>query len=208
MNLTNQEKQERFRRKEALKKIADRIFRDWQLLNLGKFPKKPEDIRAELDRIADLPSGWSEDDYEQALISLQIYSNEIYSSNPHLLENDIVAGRDSICNPLMTDDPRQAIREQRDALAQAKKLVSHLNSAIELAGGTASDHAAVVLEIARSIGVALLREKNVPRSDATAICLLAANPQQNKPEWLIDVIAKILKQQLDGVKIKQLKEEL
>ena len=207
MSLTNQEKQERFRKKEILKKIANDIFNEWQLLSWKDFPKDSKDVRAKLDRIADLPSGWSDDDYQQALISFNTFKIELYSRNPYLLQNDIYSGRDSVKTQGMQDSP-QTIREQNKAIWQAKKLVSHLNSAINLVGECASDSAAVVVELARNVGLSLLNERTVPKSNATTICLLVTNPVQKKPDWLINEIAKVLKEQLNEEAIKQLKEKL
>ena len=152
MSLTNQEKQERFRKKEYLKKVADQIFRDWQFLGWRDFTKDPKDVKLQLEKIANLPSGWNDDDYNRALNSFQIFSNELYSGNPYLLQNDIYAGRDSVCNPRTSPDGVRLIREQKNAVWQAKKLVSHINSAMDLNGGLVSDNAAVVMELARNIG--------------------------------------------------------
>ena len=205
MNMTNQEKQERFRKKAQLKKVADKIFRDWQLLSWNwtvHGGADPREIKAKLDKIADLPSGWNDSDYQQALNAFQIFSNEFRTGNPYLLQNDIYAGRDSVCNPMTSPDCTRLIREQKNAVWQAKKLVSHINSAMDLSGGVASDNAAVVMELARNAGLSLLKERIVPKSKAAAICLLMTNPLQKKPEWLIDELAVILKEQLgeDGMK--------
>ena len=208
MSFTNQEKQERYRKKEYLKKVADQIFRDWQLLGWRDFNKNPKDVKLELEKIADLPSGWNDADYDQALKALQIFSDELYSGNPHLLQNDIYAGRDSVCDPMTSPDGVRLIREQKNAIWQAKKLVSHINSAMDLSGGVASDNAAVVMELARTVGLSLLRERIVPKSKAAAICLLMTNPLQKKPEWLVDELAAILKEQLGEDGVKQLKESL
>lgn len=202
MGFTNQEKQERFRKKEYLKKVADKIFRDWQLLGWRDFDKDPKDVKLRLEKIADLPSGWDDADYNQALKAFQIFSDELYSGNPYLLQNDIYAGRNSACDPMTSPDGVRLIREQKNAVWQAKKLVSHINSAMDLSGGVASDNAAVVMELARNAGLSLLKERIVPKSKASAICLLMTNPLQKKPEWLVDELAAILKEQLgeDGVK--------
>ena len=208
MGFTNQEKQERFRKKEYLKKVADKIFRDWQFLGWRNSQKEPKEVKMELEKIAHLPSGWSDADYDQALKAFQIFSDELYSGNPHLLQNDICAGRDSVCDPMTSPDGVRLIREQKNAVCQAKKLVSHINSAMDLSGGIASDNAAVVMELSRNAGLSLLKERNVPKSKATAICLLMVNPQQKKPEWLLDELAVILKEQLGEDGVKLLKERL
>ena len=208
MGFTNQEKQERFRKKEYLKKVADKIFRDWQLLGWRDFDKDPKDVKLRLEKIADLPSGWDDADYNQALKAFQIFSDELYSGNPYLLQNDIYAGRNSACDPMTSPDGVRLIREQKNAVWQAKKLVSHINSAMDLSGGVASDNAAVVMELARNAGLSLLKERIVPKSKASAICLLMTNPLQKKPEWLVDELAVILKEQLGEDGVKQLKESL
>ena len=208
MGFTNQEKQERFRKKEYLKKVADKIFRDWQLLGWRDFDKDPKDVKLRLEKIADLPSGWDDADYNQALKAFQIFSDELYSGNPYLLQNDIYAGRNSACDPMTSPDGVRLIREQKNAVWQAKKLVSHINSAMDLSGSVASDNAAVVMELARNAGLSLLKERIVPKSKASAICLLMTNPLQKKPEWLVDELAAILKEQLGEDGVKQLKESL
>ncbi len=208
MGFTNQEKQERFRKKEYLKKVADKIFRDWQLLGWRDFDKDPKDVKLRLEKIADLPSGWDDADYNQALKAFQIFSDELYSGNPYLLQNDIYAGRNSMCDLMTSPDGVRLIREQKNAVWQAKKLVSHINSAMDLSGGIASDNAAVVMELARNAGLSLLKERIVPKSKASAICLLMTNPLQKKPEWLVDELAAILKEQLGEDGVKQLKESL
>lgn len=208
MSFTNQEKQERFRKKEYLKKISDEIFRDWQLLGWREFQKDPKTVKMELEKIADLPSGWNDADYEQALKAFQIFSDELYSGNPYLLQNDVYAGRDSVYAPMTSPDGVRLIREQKNAVWQAKKLVSHINSAMDLSGGIASDNAAVVMELARNTGLSLLKERITPKSKAAAICLLMTNPLQKKPDWLIDELAVILKEQLGEDGIKLLKEKL
>ena len=208
MSFTNQEKQERFRKKEYLKKISDEIFRDWQLLGWREFQKDPKTVKMELEKIADLPSGWNDADYEQALKAFQIFSDELYSGNPYLLQNDVYAGRDSVCAPMTSPDATRLIREQKNAVWQAKKLVSHINSAMDLSGGIASDNAAVVMELARNTGLSLLKERITPKSKAAAICLLMTNPLQKKPDWLIDELAVILKEQLGENGIKQLLKKI
>ena len=208
MSLTNQEKQERFRKKEYLKKVADKIFRDWQFLGWRDLSRDPREVKLKLEKIADLPSGWDEEDYQHALNSFQILSNELYSGNPNLLQNDIFAGRDSINDPMTSPDGVRLIREANNAVWQVKKLVSHINSAMDLSGGLVSDNAAAIMELARKNGLSLLQEKVVPRSKATAICLLMGNPLQAKPDWLIEELAQILKEQLQAEGIKQLLEKL
>ena len=78
---------------------------------------------------------------------------------------------------------------------------------MDLTNTHSSDNAAVIMELARNTGLSLLKERVVPKSKATTICLLVTNPLQQKPDWLIDELAEILKEQLKG-DINKLKEKL
>lgn len=206
MTMSNQEKQERFRRKEHLKKIANEIFRDWQFLSAQEFPRDPKDVRAKLDRIAELPSSWTDEDYKQAIKAFNTFKIELYSRNPHLLTNDIYAGRDSVCSPenLLSV---QFIRDEKNAVALAKKLISHLNSAMNLLNTCPSDNAAVVVDLARNVGLSLLNERTVPRSNATTLCLLTTNPVHPRPDWFIEELVKLLREQLTEDSMRQLIEQ-
>ena len=207
MTMTNQEKQERFRRKEYLKKIANEIFRDWQFLSAQEFPRDPKDVRAKLDRIAELPSGWTDEDYQQAIKAFNTFKIELYSRNPHILKNDIYAGRNSVCSPENRWSV-QFVREQNNAVTQAKKLVSHLNSAMNLLDTCPSDNAAVVVDLARNVGLSLLNERMVPRSNATTLCLLITNPVHPRPEWFIEELATLLREHLSEDSMRQLIEQM
>ena len=208
MTLTNQEKQERFRKKDYLKKCADKILLDRQIMGSFDWRKDFKTFRSDLEKIVDLPSGWDDEDYKHALRALQIISDELLSGNKYLLQNDIYAGRSSVCNLMVTNDPAGLVREQKKAVVQSQKLALHLLSAIDLAAGEASDNAAVVLELARNIGLSLLKERIVPKSRATVICLMLANPVLKKPEWLTSEVAKVLKEQFSVEEINKLKEKL
>jgi hypothetical protein len=191
-----------------LKKIADDIFRDWQSRGLLDCTKDHKSVRSELDRIIDLPSGWRDDDYQHAINSLNTIVRELYSNNPYLLQNDIYAGRDSLHEPGKYSDEVQFIREQKNAVFQAKKLISLINSAIDLNSGKSSDNAAVIMELVRNTALSLLKEKRVPKSDASAVCLMMADQCHKKPDWLVDQLAELLKKQLNEKEIEQLKERL
>ena len=205
MTMTNQEKQERFRRKEYLKKIANEIFRDWQFLSARDFPRDPKDVRAKLDKIAELPSGWTDEDFNQAIKAFNTFKIELYSRNPYLFQNDIYAGRSSVCSPEKRLSV-QFVREANNAVAQSKKLISHLNSAMNLMDSCPSDKAAVVVEMARAVGLSLLNERIVARSNAATLCLLTTNPVHPKPEWFIEELAKLLREQLSEDSMRQLIE--
>lgn len=207
--MTNQEKQERFRAKESLKKFADKIFRDWQMQWGIKDFRSPKEVRDILDKIVALPSGWKDEDFRYAQERLNSFSIELYSRNPNLLQNDVFAGRDSVENLRTTNEPLRLFKEQKDALARTKKLSAHLISALDLSSGTSSDHAAALMEAVRHVGLILATERNiVPRSNATAVCLAMINPLQKKPEWLVEALADVLASQLGNERAQELGETL
>lgn len=203
MTMSNQQKQERFRKKEYLKKIAHRLFVDWQLRNGLNVTKNPEKVRRQLESMINLPANWTDEDYENVLRAIQLFSDELYSSNPKLLDNDMLKGRD-IESCITAAD----IRNCNNAIYQAKKLIEHLSSAFNLFELTTSDKAAVVAELARNIGFNLLQEKKVPCSDATVFCLFAANPYHTKPDWFVENFSELIKTQLKKDQIKELIKKL
>lgn len=208
MSLSNTEKQERFRKKEELKKYANNIFRDWQLMGWRDTSRTPEEVREYLEKIADLPSGWNKDDYNQAVKTLETFQKELYYGNPYLLQNDVHAGRDSIENLMTTSNPKQFVADQKKAVENMKALSAHIISAINLAGGTSSDHAAALMEVFRHIGRSLVKENKVPKSKATAMCLASIGHQYEHPDWLIEELTQALGTQLGEKLTHKLGENL
>ena len=196
MSLSNNDKQIRFRKKEWLKKEADRIWRDWQFRgwkHLGT--RSINDIKETLDEIVDLKPNWTEEDYNNSLNALNAFQLELYD-NPYALQNDVIEARNCVENLRTTNDPEKLIGEQKKAVENMKNLSSHIISAISLAKGTASDSAAAIMEALRFVGHSLIKESIIPRSRATAICLMILGPQYDKPEWLFDELSKILVNQM------------
>jgi hypothetical protein len=208
MAISNTEKQERFRKKEELKKYANNIFRDWQFMGWSDTSRTPQEVREYLEKIADLPSGWNKDDYNQAVKSLETFQKELYFGNPYLLQNDVYAGRDSIENLMTTSNPAQLVVIHKKALENMKALSAHVISAINLAGGTSSDNAAALMEVVRHIGRSLVKENKVPKSKATAMCLASIGHQFERPDWLIEELTQTLGNQLGEELTHKLGESL
>ena len=134
-----------------------------------------EDIRKTPDEIADLKQNRTEKDYESALKAPESFQLELYD-NPYSLENDVYKGRDSIENLRTTNDPKKLMAEQKKAAENMKNLSAYIISALNLAGGTSSDNAAAIVEVLRFVGHSLIKEAEIPRSKATAICLAVLGP--------------------------------
>lgn len=196
MALSNNEKQLRFRKKEELKQYADNIFRDWQFSRGLDTSRTPKEVRAYLDSITNLPSRWTEDDYNRAVKTLQNFHTEFYYGNPYLLKNDVENARDSVEPFITSSNPKQWSLNAKKATYNMQKLSSHIISALELAEGQASDNAAAISEVMRYIGRTLLNEKNVPKSNATAMCLASISPQFERPDWIVEQLVRALGEQL------------
>jgi len=195
MAITNKEKQERFRKKEELKKFANRIFRDWQIIGWRNSSRTPEEVQKFLDLTVDLSSGWNKDDYNNAWKALQNFQLELYD-NPHLLQNDVYMARDSVNDFRNTPNPKQYIADQKKALQNVKALSAHIIAAMDLAGGTVSDNAAALIDVVRFIGRSLVNETEVPKSNATAMCLASIGQQYERPDWFIEELTQAIGSQL------------
>jgi len=78
MALKQVELSQRFYKKQKLQKFADKLLAEWE-----RNPHQHhsiQDIRLRVNRICDLPRGWSEDDYNNALKQLQILERELQST--------------------------------------------------------------------------------------------------------------------------------
>ena len=193
MPFSNQEKQERFRRKEELAQKAKDLFIQWQVTRGIDFSQSPSEVNSQLTKIVDLPPKWTEEDYQNALHKLCLFERNILTRNPHLLENDIWDGRrqDSLS--------AESVRAGKEALGKARAHVRLINSTFELSTNRTSDNAAVIMEVARNLGLSLLSEATkgeIPRSNATTACLLLSSPYLPKPKWLLKAIADFLKEQI------------
>ncbi len=196
MTLSNNEKQLRFRKKEELKQYAENIFNDWQILKGLDTSRTPKEVRTYLDSIINLHSGWTADDYNRAVKTLQNFHTEFYYGNPYLLKNDVENARNSIEEFITSSNPQQWLLDTKKATSNMQKLSAHIISALELAEGQASDNAAAILEVMRHVGRTLLNKKNVPKSNATAICLVSISSQYERPDWLVEQLVQVLTTQL------------
>ena len=187
-NTSNAERQARYRKKEELKRYADKIFRECALLQTTK---SPQEIRLFLDKTVDLPSGWTNDDYEQAVKTLNHFHLKFFD-NPHQLANDIKEGRDSVNNFMTTPDPIKFIAEEKKAIEKVKALSTHLISALEISGCSDSDQAAALMEVVRFVGCSITSNLKIPKSQATTMCLASIGPQYDKPDWFISSLVNTL----------------
>ena len=213
MTLSNSQKQERFRKKEYLQKLANNVFITWQLSNFGIHQETPEEKRAELQKIIDLPPKWTDDDYNHALRILANYNNELLG-NKDFLQNDVNHGRETL-NPFATcSNPSKKITDDKAAVKNMRNLSAYIIKTLDLLDGYASnnavalsDYAAAISDVQRKLGRNLANTRIVPKSHATTLCLLAA-PHMNRPNWFIQELVDILKNNLQPELIEELTTKL
>jgi len=197
MPITDAEKQIRFRKKEALKREAENVFRNLQLsLGFHGQHKTPQEIRIALDQAIELPSGWTDEDYVRARQKLVHLFHDTVSM-PDQLKNDLDEGTNSSFRFRTTPDPAGFLKEEKIVLEKTRALASHLISALNLSSCSDAEKAAAIMEALRTVGRAVANQGEVPKSDATAVCLATLGPHYERPKWFAKRLAKTLVNQLD-----------
>jgi hypothetical protein len=203
--MTDAEKQTRFRKKEELKRQADKVYR--LRTSSSKITKNPNEIRRDIDKAIELPGKWTDEDYQRAVYNLHLLEVEQFD-NPYLLENDVNAGRNSRQEFMTTPDPVKLMAEEKAAISNTKALAEHIISACELSKCSHSDIAAALMEAARFYGKCLMNSKVVPRSRATAMCLAGIGKQYPRPDWFTEELANALAWQVHEKTVSDLGERL
>jgi hypothetical protein len=193
--ISNTEKQARFRKKEVLKRRADQIFRELIRIPGDLETKRPDEIRASLDKAVELPSGWTDEDYERAEQKLeQLYQERSLAGydNPHLLENDIHESRGGGTEFMTTPDPAKFARDIKTAIEDTRALAAHLISALKLSDCNDADQAAALMETVRFAGRSIASSNKIPKSKATTMCLASIGPQYARPDWFAEKLTSTL----------------
>lgn len=192
--MTNAEKQERYRKKEALKKLAREASIRIQLAGMNYFiqGRNKTEIQKRLEDVSNLPSRWTDDDYQHAVQCIQNIIRDTLH-NPHLLKNDLNENFYSIHG--LTADFK-LIRDLRNAESISLKLTDTILSSIALSGLSVADAAATVINVLRSLGRSLADLREIPQSNATALTIAINGPLFPKPDWFYGRFSKMLCEQL------------
>lgn len=197
MPITDAEKQIRFRKKEALKRDAENIFRNIQIgMGFHANTKTPQEIRYVIDEAIELPSGWTDEDYARAYQKLGHIFHDIVSM-PDELKSDVEEGTNSSFRFRTSPDPVGFLKEEKVGLEKTRALASHLISALNLSNCSDAEKAAAVMEVVRTVGRTVSNQREVPRSAATAFCLASLGPHYVRPKWFAKRLAINLVNQLD-----------
>ncbi len=206
---TNVDTQIRFRRKEQLKREADKIYRLWEG-SPGRWRSKrtPEEVRHALDKAVELPVGWTDEDYQYAAKMLGQYHLDLISSVDQIA-NDIDGDRNTHVHEFMTSgDPMQFFRDNKAAIENAWALASHIISALKLSKCNAADQAAALMEAIRFVARSLVSNPEIHCSAATATCLANIGPQYDRPDWFVKKFAETIRQQIGNELAQQLGQDL
>lgn len=203
MALTNNEKQIRHKKLEDLKKFGNEVLFRLILMNDGfnrNIDKSNEELKAEIESLVNLPSGWTEEDFNSSVKKLNNMMNTTVD-NPHLMNNDINSSRSIM-------DPNFNMMELRRAEYKAPEVVRNIKSTLKLSELNKSDQIAVVAEVIRQLAKELLDEKSIPKTFANATALSLIGHQYEKPEWTWNILARNLYTQNSKEYTDKLVEEL
>ena len=187
MALTNNEKQIRHKKLEALKKYGNEVLVQLIFMNNGinrPIEKSNEEIKAEIDNIVNLPSGWTDEDYNLAVQKIR-NMNITALSNPHLMNNDINGARSIY-------DTNFDVYEVKKAEYKAAEVVRNIKSTLKLSELKVTDQVAVIAEVMRFLGIELLNEKKIPVTFANATAFSLIDQNYEKPDWTWEVLAQNL----------------
>ena len=188
--ISNADKQARFRKKEHLKRRAASIFIEWQFHPDYFKSKTAVEVKHSLDKAIDLPSGWKDNDYERAEQTLD------------QLRKDFFCGFDQLTRDI--DDARQdlipfnpaKLRENDIAIEKARALAAHMISALNLSSCNDAEKAAAIMEALRLVGRSLASQSDIPRSHATAMSLASIGSEYERPEWFVEKFADTISSQV------------
>lgn len=188
--LSNAEKQARHRKKEELQRFAEQCFREAQL-GAFRHGANATAMLAQIKQMADLPSGWTNEDYEMAVERIQQLRMDLINPNNDL-DIDVHDALDTLEEWRRVPDKATFRKATQKTIEETRNLASHLISALELTSLSNGERAAALLEALRHVGRSLANERPLKRSDANTICLATLPPQYSRPDWFVDSFAKYI----------------
>jgi hypothetical protein len=195
--ISNTEKQARYRKKEKLRRQADQLLRKWQLEPWKHNLKSTEEIRHLVEAAIKLPSGWNDEDFLNAEKKLYHVYSEIVSPVNQLL-SDVRESRNVSIESLRPSDLPRINADLARAQENTNALASHIISALKLSDCNEADQAAALMEAMRFVGRILSDNHEAPCSNATSMCLASISPIYSRPSWFAKKLATSLSQQIQS----------
>jgi hypothetical protein len=207
MPISNSEKQERFRKKQELKKLKDQVFKELHL-GMGFRRETPDEIHALLEKAASLPSGWKEKDLKRAEHRIDQLRAEFLSPQDDL-KQDVEDGAGLTEAFFNNPDLFGKLKSDTNkSLSKTRALASHLISALELSALSNAERAAAVMEAIRHVGRATASSTDIAKSFAMTICQASLPRHYDRPHWFLDHLAKWLANRLDEELVRELGKRL
>lgn len=206
MNITNSEKQARFRKKEVLKRGTEQIFREWQMHLTGSH-LPAEDVIALLEKASNLPTGWSDEDYQRAINNLEQLRLDLLT-NAHDLSNDVNAAHSTNPESGEVRFKPGMIDTAREDVEAGHELARHLISAIRLSKASDIAANAAIMEVVRHVARDLILSPEIPRCRATTACLTALPQSSERPAWFVDEVVSMLRDRLGNNLCRQVAAQI
>lgn len=198
--LSNAEKQARHRKKEELQKFAERCIRDGEMMFVSGVQSTA--IKAQIMQMANLPSGWTNDDYVLAVKRIEQLRWDLID-RPNDLDNDVWATLDI---KGQFKKKTNSVKSQGDidkSIQDTRNLAAHLISALELTDLSSGERAAALVEALRHVGRALANERPLRQSDANTICLATLPSHYERPDWFSEAFAKYMAGRLGNSEVRE-----
>lgn len=208
--ISNAERQARFRKKENLKHNANKIFDLWvrSPMRFRYSKRTEEEVRHALDQAIALPSDWKEKDYEHAEKKLGQYHLDLISSVDQIANDVNGDWASDLAKFRTTPDPAKLIANHKETTANAWALASHIISALKLSKCNDAAQAAALMEAVRFVGRSLVSSREIHCSQATAMCLASTSPAFQRPEWFVKKLAEAIRQQIGESLAREVGEHL
>ena len=194
----NAEKQARYRKKEQLKRHADNLLLKWQGdRHFAQHKKSIQDVQHLIAKAIELPSGWTDEDYQIAEIKLIHVQTELQMAVDQIT-NDLHESSNYSAKFMTVPDPSKLHADFDKAVEKTNSLASHFISAIKLSECNEAEQAAALIEALRFVGRSMvLNHREIPYSDAAAVCLATIGPHYVRPDWFAEKLASTLSKQID-----------
>ena len=186
--ISNAEKQARHRKKEALQRLVDQVHRETEGCGWQHGANGPA-MLAQLKQMAELPSGWTDEDFDHAVERVNQLRIDLVSR-----DNDLDIDVYDVLGTFDYEGRKTPMRtrrlESQKAIENTRQLASHIISALELSGLSNGEKAAALCEAMRFVGRPLANERPVPKSNANVVCLSVLPPNYRRPDWYAEAFAE------------------
>lgn len=209
MAISNADKQVRFRKKQELKRFKNRMIEMWRL-NMPFYPHRINhgEFLSQVEKADDLPSGWNEEDLQQAEQHINNLYHEFISPRDDLKMDVMNGARKKIEEFANAYDPQKPFSDIEESISKTRALASHLISALELSALSNSELAAAIMEAVRHVGRATASSADISKSEAILVCLTSLPSHYDRPDWFLDGFTRWLASHLDEELVHELGKRL